>query len=180
MEDSVKERAFEPFYSSGNPKGHGLGLSIVHGCVTGMGGRIHIDSESGVGTQISIRYPIISTEVPSRRNVPPVNSGQELSLKGVRVLVVDDEVNVRSTICSMLETLGAEVLGEFSNGKVALDWMGETGEIDVVLTDLTMPVMDGVTLVRKVRSSNPELPIVVMTGYAQGREAVLDLSLIHI
>ena len=174
MEDSVKERAFEPFYSSGNPKGHGLGLSIVHGCVTGMEGRIHIDSESGVGTQISIRFPIISTEVPSRRNVPPVNSGKELSLKGVRVLVVDDEENVRSTICSMLETLGAEVLGEFSNGKMALDWMGETGEVDVVLTDLTMPVMDGVTLVRKVRSSNPELPIVVMTGYAQGREAVLD------
>jgi two-component system cell cycle sensor histidine kinase/response regulator CckA len=164
MTPEVKERIFEPFFTTKGPgEGTGLGLAIVYGIVTRAGGYIHVDSELGKGTVFDILLPMAepmaheTTERAPSYNPP---HGTET------VLLVEDEAAVRHLADRILSDLGYTVLPA-ANGEEALRVAGAHGleRIDLVLTDVVMPVMSGTEMVERLRARRPDLRILFTSGY---------------
>jgi PAS domain S-box-containing protein len=157
-----KDKVYDPFFST-KPigEGTGLGLSNVLGIVRNHTGFIQMDSELGKGTQFRVYLPVIMN-----KNIELSNESKEEPPKGngETVLVVDDEENIRRMLRRILEKNGYRVQ-EAHNGAAALTlWKTKGNHIDVVLTDLLMPVMDGQTLIAKLYRANPSAKIISMSG----------------
>jgi PAS domain S-box-containing protein len=162
MTDDVIEHAFEPFFTT-KPKGSGtgLGLASVYGIVTAAGGRVSIDSEVGIGTTFTI-------DLPAARVVAGEDTAEREALDGrqaATILVVDDEPALRRLTTRILEGGGFTVLDVDSPLK-ALD-LAESldGPLDLVLTDIVMPEMQGPALAEKLVSLRPEARVIFMSGY---------------
>lgn len=157
MPEEVQERIFEPFFTTRDQgEGTGLGLSVVHGIVKSLKGSIRIDSRPGEGTRFEIYLP--SAGAAQRVDRQPA--------RPLRILFVDDE----PTQCELAETLlgnfGFQV-EVFSAPEEALQsFRGDPGRFDLVLTDLSMPGLNGVDLARRLLEIRPELPIILCTGYS--------------
>ncbi len=166
MDADTLSRAFEPFFST-KPRGRGsgLGLASVYGIVKQNHGYIEIASNVGRGTAVLIYLPR-SHEEPKEQSSH--STGSQLSggeLRGT-VLVVDDEEQVRSAIRRYLERLGLQVL-EAAGPAAALEICDRhAGDLDLLLTDLVMPEMDGVALSRHVLARRQDTAVVYMSGYA--------------
>ncbi len=165
MSAEVLGRAFEPFFTT-KPQGEGtgLGLSSVYGIVDSMGGQVWIESAVGEGTTVSIAFAI------DGRERDPVD--ERLG----SVLVVDDEIDVAEMVARILTDEGWEV-DVATSGVAALDAIRSGHHLDVLLTDFSMPGMNGLDLADAVRELAPELPIVVMTGYAPERSRIEAVEL---
>jgi signal transduction histidine kinase/CheY-like chemotaxis protein len=159
MPADVRERVFEPFFSTKSEKGSGLGLSIVYGIVTRLGGEIAVESTPGVGSVFRLWLPM-ADERSAASAVQPAASG---AAPGARVLVVDDEVEVRRALIDML-TLDGHVALPCPDGATALRAL-ETETFDLVLTDLGMPGLDGWEVARAVKQRHPEMPVGLITGW---------------
>ena len=165
------EKIFNPFFSTKEVgKGTGLGLSTVYGIVKQTGGTIIVDSEIGKGTSFRIYLPrYIETEqdlkaLENKAEAP--DKIVDLTGQGT-VLLVEDEDAVRSFASRALATRGYKVL-EAASGVEALEVMDrENGHIDLVVSDVVMPEMDGPTLLRHLRQRNPNIRIIFMSGYAE-------------
>jgi two-component system cell cycle sensor histidine kinase/response regulator CckA len=160
-------RIFEPFFTTKEVgKGTGLGLSTVYGIVKQTGGYIFADSEVGQGTTFRIYLPryIVESEdeLPQRARKAEVTR----DLTGVgRVLLVEDEDVVRSFAARALSRQGYEVL-EAGTGMEALEIMqSEQRRVDLVVSDVIMPEMDGPTLLKELRKSKPDLKFIFVSGY---------------
>lgn len=161
MSPATRARIFEPYFST-KCAGRGLGLAVVHGVVRAHGGKITVTSDVDRGTQISIALPAL-TNPPLPAEAPSVNGAPS----GGTVLVVDDDETVRSALKRALTRLGYKVLLADS-GLAALDVMRtESGAIQLLVTDLTMPEMNGTALARCVRAAHPDLPIILISGYGE-------------
>jgi two-component system cell cycle sensor histidine kinase/response regulator CckA len=165
------EKIFDPFFSTKEVgKGTGLGLSTVYGIVKQTGGAILVDSEIGQGTSFRIYLPrYVETEQDLKalenKAVAP-DKAVDLTGQGT-VLLVEDEDAVRSFASRALATRGYKVL-EAASGIEALEVMDrENGNVDLVVSDVVMPEMDGPTLLRHLRQRNPNIRIVFMSGYAE-------------
>jgi CheY-like chemotaxis protein len=164
MAPEVKERIFEPFFTTKGPgEGTGLGLAIVYGIVTRASGFIHVDSEMGEGTVFDILLPVaepMAHETTERATTYDPPRGTET------VLLVEDETAVRHLADRILTDLGYTVLPA-SNGEEALRVAGAHGleRIDLVLTDVVMPVMSGTEMVERLRARRPEVRILFTSGY---------------
>ncbi len=160
-------KIFEPFFTT-KPVGHGtgLGLSTVYGVVKQTGGFITVDSELGQGAMFHVYLPrhIAAAEAaPAAAEVAPARdvTGQDT------ILLVEDEDAVRNFAARALRLRGYTVL-EASGGEAALDIVRERdGAIDLLITDVVMPSMDGPTLVRAARRLRPQMRIIFMSGYAE-------------
>lgn len=156
---------FEPFFTTkAHGAGTGLGLSQVYGLVTQNGGFVCAHSRWGEGTTLHIY-------LPEHHGAPaaPLERAAELPLgHGEHILLAEDEAQVRGAIEQALAMLGYRV-DAVENGQQALERVRSGRRVDLLLTDLTMPVMGGEELIRAVREVRPELPIVVLTGYAPSR-----------
>ncbi len=165
MAPEVLARATEPFFTTKEPgKGTGLGLSQVYGFVRQSDGFLTIDSALGAGTIIRIHLPRVEAEAPraSSQSDTPGGSG--------KVLVVEDDPDVRELVIAQLQDLGYATLAAAS-GPEALDVLEAPGThpIDLVLTDVVMPGgMSGVELVRAARARRPGLKAVLTSGYTAG------------
>jgi len=162
MTREVKDRIFEPFYTTkGIGKGSGLGLSVVHGILQNHGGVITVESEPGKGTEFTVLLPIIDEEIHIQR---PLNA--VFPSKGTgRVLLVDDEEIILSSVQNALKRLGYDVVA-VKNGLEALDLFKATPHtFDLVITDLTMPQITGVELAKKLMDIQTDIPIILCTGF---------------
>ena len=178
MTADVLEKIFEPFFTTKDVgKGTGLGLSTVYGIVKQTGGYIFCDSASGKGTTFRIYLP---RHVPGSGSIevaPKVadkkEKGRDVTGTGT-VLLVEDEDAVRKFAARALRRQGYNVL-EAGNGIEALAVKaGHAGAIDLVVSDIVMPEMDGPTLLKELRGQHPDLRFIFMSGYADDALSSLD------
>jgi CheY-like chemotaxis protein len=171
MKDDVREKIFEPFYTTKGVHGTGLGLAVSYGIIERHQGAISVESELGKGTTFSIELPVAESFEPAGEKIEPVDHSTPLS-----ILVVDDEPFVRETLADMLADLKHRVV-TVDSGRAGLRQVA-TQKFDVVFTDLAMPEMDGWETAREIRRTNPDLPVVLVTGYgatAQPPSKEMDL-----
>ena len=164
MTPEVATRAFEPFFTTKpTGQGTGLGLATVYGIVTQAGGSIRIYSEAGLGTLVAIHLPAVDEKVTAR--VRPAEDAPAKGL-GETVLVVEDEAPVLFAAIRILSANDYTVFGE-SVPADALALLGDPERrIDVLLTDIVMPLMSGVELADRARQLRPELKVLYMSGYS--------------
>jgi two-component system cell cycle sensor histidine kinase/response regulator CckA len=166
----IVDKIFEPFFSTKEVgKGTGLGLSTVYGIVKQTGGFIYVDSEAGKGTSFHIFLPRHHPEQevqPVREPSSEPKPRADLTGQGT-ILLVEDEEGLRSLNARGLRSRGYSVI-EASNGIEALEALEEKdGAVDLVVSDVVMPEMDGPTLLKTMRGRNPDLKIIFVSGYAE-------------
>lgn len=164
----IMAKIFEPFFTTkGVGKGTGLGLATVYGIVKQSGGFIYADSKVGQGTAFRVYLPRFLPENEDEiiaQKAAKKERPQDLTGTG-RVLLVEDEDVVRSFAVRALKRQGYEVL-EASSGVEALEVMERIGgDVDIVVSDVVMPEMDGPTLLKELRRKNPDLKIIFVSGY---------------
>ncbi len=164
MDEETRSRIFEPFFTTKQKgKGTGLGLSTVYGIVKQSGGYISVDSKKGEGTTFNIHMPELREETAEDVEQPagPVSSGSET------VLLVEDEIALRTPMRRGLERDGYTVL-EAGNAVEALK-ICETHDrtIDLLVTDMVMPGMDGIELGRKATELRPDMKVLYTSGYSE-------------
>ncbi|OCR22213.1 histidine kinase [Pseudomonas syringae] len=169
MSADVIERAFDPFFTT-KPigQGTGLGLSMVYGFIKQAGGHVQIDSVEGRGTRIDLYLPCRFKEAV--RDVAEAGAAHSpRAVEGERVLVVEDEDAVRMLVIDVLRELGYSTL-EASDAKVALPLLQGAERIDLLITDVGLPGMNGRQLAEIARQQRPALQVLFITGYAPSAE----------
>ena len=173
----AQSRIFEPFFTTKGPeKGIGLGLSVVHGIVTRHGGRIELASRLGAGTTFRIFLPYRESGAVvgvADATVPAVAAGG----RSERVLLVEDETGAREGLAEILTMLGYAAVA-VADGETALA-MPDKPSFDLLLTDLLLPGIHGGELADEMRKRQPDLRVIVMSGYAEDeaiRRGVLEGS----
>ena len=163
MAPTVLARATEPFFTTKEPgKGTGLGLAMAKGFAEQSGGSLSIDSEVDRGTQITLWLPIASGEIPAFIQAPGITP--KTATDHPHVLLVDDDPLVRDVLVASLQDAGYRVWATDS-GAAAMTWL-ESGEpTDIIVSDLTMPEVDGVAVIRSAQKLRPNLPAILLTGY---------------
>jgi CheY-like chemotaxis protein len=161
MDAATRARVFEPFFTTKAPgSGTGLGLAMVHGIMKEHHGAVLLTSETGQGTTVRCFFPSLLEEVRAgadTRTHAPRGRGQH-------VLFVDDEPGLARIGSRRLALLGYHVTLA-SNGKEALERFHADSSIEVVITDFTMPGMNGLELARELTRLRPDLPVIMTTGY---------------
>jgi len=166
MDDETRERIFEPFYSTKGTRGTGLGLSQVYGVISRSNGAIKVYSEPGHGTQFVIYFPRSKQDKPESSE--SVNKDIESLYGGTEtILVVDDEKPLGLLVREILKTQGYNVLFSES-GKQALEIL-EINTVDLVISDIIMPEMDGYQLAKNIQAHYPEVKIQLVSGFNDSR-----------
>jgi PAS domain S-box-containing protein len=170
MDEATGSRAFEPFFTTKGPaQGAGLGLAMVYGIVRQSGGAISLQSAPGAGTHIRIHLPRGDASAVAARVTVPAGESRGL------VLLVEDEPRVRSQARRLLQRSGYDVLEASDGAEGRRAFAERQGEIDVVVTDVVMPIVGGVEMVSTLRAEQPELPVVFVSGYtAEDQDLPLD------
>jgi PAS domain S-box-containing protein len=167
MDAETLQRATEPFFTTkGIGKGTGLGLSTVHGLAQQSGGRLVLKSRRGEGAVAEIWLPVAEAGRPASARDALAAAEPELGARALSVLAVDDDLLVLLNTVAMLEDLGHTVHSA-SSGEAALEIVANEPGIDLVLTDVAMPRMNGVQLAAAIRRQRPDTPIILATGYAE-------------
>ncbi|MBN8875029.1 MAG: response regulator [Rhodospirillales bacterium] len=161
MTPETLAKACEPFFTTKGPKGSGLGLSMVHGFARQSGGDMRVLSRLGEGTRVEVWLPVAEQPVED-----PPEPLLTIERGAGRVLLVDDEAEVLVTLGSFLRGTGFTV-DTVGSGDEALSRLARGPEIDVLVTDYAMPGLDGPELVAQARQLRPDLPVLVVSGYAE-------------
>jgi PAS domain S-box-containing protein len=172
MPARFRERAFDPFFTTKEiGHGTGLGLSMVYGFVRQSGGDVRIDSEPDRGTLIRLYFPAVEAPAPRPVAARDPEPAPLRSDDRYRILVVEDDPNVRRLVTKMLDSLQMEHRTA-ADGVQALRILDEDPHLELVLSDVVMPSgMDGIELTRRILELRPDLPVVLMSGYSGSREA---------
>ena len=169
MSRETAEHAFEPFFTTKEPgKGTGLGLSMVYGFVKQSNGHVEIYSEPGKGTTVRIFLPALAADMAAEKQAVDTTPGMaDVQGGGEAVLIAEDDDGVRSFVAGELRKLGYHVL-EADDAATALAVI-EAGDrqIDLLLTDVVMPGMNGRELANRARALLPNVQVLFMTGYSQ-------------
>ncbi|MHC8344134.1 hybrid sensor histidine kinase/response regulator [Pseudomonas sp. RT6P73] len=167
MDELILASAMDPFFTTkGVGKGTGLGLSMVHGFIEQLGGRFILKSQKDIGTVAELWIPVATADSVAKPAAAEVEAPPVAQLC---VLVVDDDSLVLTSTGLLLEDLGHRVVTAVS-GAQALELFDTEQNIDLVITDMAMPKMNGAQLAQAIRTLKPDLPIVLATGYAERLE----------
>jgi PAS domain S-box-containing protein len=162
MDGETVRRIFEPFYTT-KFTGRGLGMSAVLGIITSHQGVLQLSSEPGIGTTFKVYLPAQGGDPD--QEVPVLEATREPWQGGGRILLVEDEGQLRLVARALMEDFGFVVV-EAANGREALElYQGNPAAIDLVVTDVGMPIMDGYDLVLELKKLDPELPILISSGF---------------
>ena len=175
----IVDKIFEPFFSTKEVgKGTGLGLSTVYGIVKQTGGFVYVESEPDKGTSFLIFLPRHVAEKETPAELPVINgNGKEAAAEAKprapdmtgqgTILLVEDEEGLRSLNARGLRSRGYTVI-EAANGVEALEELeANDGGVDLVVSDVVMPEMDGPTLLKSMRARNPDIKVIFVSGYAE-------------
>ncbi len=175
MTNEVRARAFDPFYTT-KPigQGTGLGLSMIYGFVRQSEGSVRIDSAVGAGTTIEMLLPRYVGSAEEKRFSPSIGD-ENVAAHGEVVLVVEDEALVRLFVLDVLSELGYRV-HEAEDGASALRILTSPQRIDLLITDIGLPGMNGRQLADAARERRPNLKVLFMTGYAEEAASKTFLS----
>jgi PAS domain S-box-containing protein len=163
MDAATLERIFDPYFTTKEPShGTGLGLAVVHGIVTRHGGAINVQSHPGMGTTFQVYFPASG----EARATALSERSKALGGNG-RILFIDDEPALVELGKMMLQRLGYDVLVK-TNSVEALAYLKKNAhDLDLVITDQTMPVLTGLNLAKEVLPVHPRLPFILCTGYTE-------------
>ncbi len=170
MDEAVRARIFEPFFTTkAQGKGTGLGLAMVYGTVKRHRGAIHVVSAPGAGSTFEIYLP--ASTAPVLTPVVEMRTTAEVPIRrGGRILVIDDEEMVRTIMVRTLERAGYAV-SVAVNGQAGLEALGAAARPDLVILDMAMPVMAGPETFRRARARDPELKVLLASGYTSSEDA---------
>jgi NO-binding membrane sensor protein with MHYT domain/signal transduction histidine kinase/ActR/RegA family two-component response regulator len=177
MSESTLRRAMEPFFTT-KPlgKGTGLGLSQIYGSARQAGGTVRIQSALGEGTTVSVLLPCTVRSIADAQALPALSEVSSMPNQLTKVLLVDDDQDLRFMISSALQLQGHQVI-EACDGGAALAVLAGSRP-DVAIVDFAMPGMNGAELARHLRDLFPELPVVFVSGYAdvEAIQSAVDCS----
>jgi signal transduction histidine kinase/CheY-like chemotaxis protein len=180
MSQAIKAQVFEPFFTTKpTGSGSGLGLSMVYGFVRQSGGRVEIESAPGQGTTVRLHLPRATQQavaLPEPETTPDRGSADKL------ILVLEDEADVRQTVCEQLHQLGYLTL-EAETGEQALDMLASSAEIDMLISDLMLPGgLSGAEVIHHARQHWPALPLLLISGQdlrPADNPALPEVELLH-
>lgn len=175
MSEEVQKKIFEPFFTT-KPKGKGtgLGLTMVYGFVRQCGGYIDVKSKVKEGTTFTLYFPVANEKIERK---PESGLIKSMNIKDIKILLVEDDEDVRRSIIKMLEENHFKVIDK-GDAIDALAFIKEKKErIDLIISDIVMPKMNGVELFKKVREFDKEIPFILMTGYSDEFLPQEDMSL---
>jgi len=160
MAPEILARVTEPFYTT-KPvgQGTGLGLSITHGVLKAHGGTLEIASQAGKGTQVRLGLPRVPGPVPEAAVPAPPPP-----LEVLKILLVDDDEEVRFLMTRMLRRAGAAEVATAPGGREAIDCLGSGAVPDLVILDQNMPGLDGLQTLALIRERHPDLPVLISSG----------------
>jgi PAS domain S-box-containing protein len=162
IEPQILDRMFDPFFTTkGVGVGTGLGLSLVHGIVTDVGGAIDVTTAVDEGTTFTIWLPVVGSASPPK----PEDSDDVPHGNGESIMIVDDEPSLVELAEEMLAELGYEPAGFRSSAAALTAFADDPRRFDLVLTDEMMPDVSGTSLAMEIRRLRPDIPIVIMSGY---------------
>ena len=177
MDEATRSRIFEPFFTTKDVgKGSGLGLAQVYGFARQSGGRIMIGSTVGVGTIVTLLLPrsLRQPTAPKTVDAPSAPAALSDGARRGQVLLVEDDNEVAALTREMLSSLGFSVM-HVASPAAALGALADARSVDIVLSDIMMPGgVSGLELAREIRRRQPNLPIVLVTGYAQAATSMED------
>jgi CheY-like chemotaxis protein len=174
MDEETQQHIFEPFFSTKGERGTGLGLATVFGIVKQHGGNVLVDSTPGVGSRFDIYLPI------TERVAQPVaiNSEQNVELKGSEtILLVEDNGQLRQMAQTILLLQGYKVLTAKDGHEALVMLNTHPDNIDLLLTDVVMPGMNGKQLYEVARNNQPGLKVIYMSGYSH--DVIADRGALH-
>jgi PAS domain S-box-containing protein len=161
MDRRIQQRIFEPFFTTKDQgKGTGLGLSVVYGVVNSHGGFVSVQSEPGIGSQFTLFFPLLKES----GRLQPRPKPERLQLGSEQILIVDDEKHVGEVISGMASTLGYHVT-TVNSGKKAIALVKKK-RFNAVILDMNMPVMGGKETFTRLRAIDPEIRVIISTGYS--------------
>ena len=174
------QKIFEPFYTTKRTgEGTGLGLSTVYGIVKQSGGFIFVESGIGEGTQFTLLMPFSTSEPIAAPKARTQNTAVRPMRKGSVILLVEDETTVRTFASRALKLRGFDVI-EAASGEEALEILeGNQRKIDLFVSDVVMPGMDGPTWVKKARVLHPKVNVIFVSGYAEDSFDVEQAKIEH-
>jgi PAS domain S-box-containing protein len=162
------ERVAEPFFTTkAVGKGTGLGLSMVYGFAQQSGGTLRIESELGSGTCMTIWLPRASATSALAAGVIHLDAVEEFAPPARHILLVDDHEGVRAATAALLSDMGHHVTTATDGVQVAELQQQGLATIDLVVSDYAMPLVSGIEIIRRLRADKPQLPAVIITGYAE-------------
>jgi len=166
MDDEVRQHLFEPYFTTKHHRlGSGLGLASVFGIVNRLGGHIHVASEQGKGSTFSIYLELLPAEQDQLRGPGEPSQPVEQAPGFGTALVAEDQPEVRALAGAILRRMGFQVL-EAADGQEALTVAEHhPGPIQLLLTDVAMPVMNGLVLAERLIALRPDMRVVYMSGY---------------
>jgi CheY-like chemotaxis protein len=182
MDEAVRARIFDPFFTTKEAsRGTGLGLATVYGIVTQAGGSIFVESAIGAGTRFIVFLPAESVPDDASAPVAPIDAPRHPHSPGARVLLAEDDEHVRMATHRMLTAAGY-VVTDSADGRAALEAYDRADpRFDVIVTDMSMPEMNGRELARALRARGDGVPIVMVSGFVDPLDDVeiVGLSLLQ-
>jgi PAS domain S-box-containing protein len=169
MDDAVKERIFDPFFTTkGEGKGTGLGLSTVYGIVRACGGDIFVYSEKDRGSTFKVYFPPHDAPAAARPSARAAAAGAATPRT---ILLVEDDDAIRRLLFSSLRAAGHSVIAAASAEDALRELQGHEGPLDLLVTDVGLPGMDGLALAGKVRQRRPRVRVLLISGYTEATAA---------
>ena len=180
INNEILDRIFDPFFTTKDVgKGSGMGLSMLHGIVHGSGGHIVIKSKNSrleQGSTIQVYFPEVLPKIIEEKTVNYEVESVENKHTGKRVLIVDDEVLITTYLSHLLVDEGYKVIS-YNDSVEGLNYFYENkNEIDIIITDQTMPNLTGVELAKNIVKSGCKTPIILCTGYSDFSSSLIDTN----